>query len=81
MADGRMKIRDNEQENSSSAVEIESLFMFAAVFAAEQRRVITIDIDGEFLHEVMTNDVYVEITGQNVDVLLYSYRDMYDKLV
>jgi len=79
VADGRMQDRDNGQDVSSPTVSTESLFLLAAVFAAESRRVITVDIEGAFLHGVMTNVIYMEISGQCVDVLIYMYGDTYIK--
>ena len=75
VADGRMQDRDNEQDVSSPTVSTESLFLLAA----ESRRVITVDIEGDFLHSVMTNVIYMEISGQCVDVLIYMYGDIYFK--
>jgi len=45
-----MQDRDNGQDISSPTIATESLFTLAAVFAAERRRVVTVDIDGAFLH-------------------------------
>ena len=73
VADGRMQDRDNEQDVSSPTVSTESLFLLTA----ESRRVITVDIEGAFLHSVMTNVIYMEISGQCVDVLIYMYGDIY----
>ena len=77
VADGRMQDRDNGQDVSLPTVSTESLFLLAAVFAAERRRVITVDIEGAFFHAVMTNDIYMEISGLCVDVLIYKYSDIY----
>ena len=77
VADGRMQDRDNGQDVSSPTVSTESLFLLAAVFAAESRRVITVDIEGAFLHGVMTNVIYMEISVHCVDVLIYMYGDIY----
>jgi hypothetical protein len=81
VADGRMQDRDSGQDVSSPTVATESLFLLASVFAAESRKVITVDIEGAFLHGVMTNEVYMEITGQCLDVLLYCYDDVYTNMV
>ena len=48
VADGRMQDWDNGQDIFSPTIDTESLFTLAAVFAAERRRVVTIDIDGGF---------------------------------
>jgi hypothetical protein len=77
VADGRMQVRDDGQDVSSPTVATESLFLLAAVFAAEHRKVITVDIEGAFLHGIMTNEIYMEISGQCLDVLLYSYNHIY----
>ena len=41
-------------------------------FAAGHRRVITVGIEGAFLLSVMTNEVYMEISGQCKEVQLYN---------
>ena len=77
-----MQERDYGQDVSSPTVSTESLFLLAAVFAAvfaESRRVITVDIEGAFLHSVMTNVINMEISGQCVDVLICMYGDIYFK--
>ena len=61
LKDGRMQDRDNGQDVSSLTVSTESLFLLASVFAAESRRVITVDIEGIYLHGAMTNDIYMEV--------------------
>ena len=65
-----MQDRENGQDVSLPTVLTESLLLLAAVFATESRRVITVDIEGAFLHGVMTNDIYMEISGQCVDILV-----------
>ena len=59
VADGRMQDRDNGQDISSPKIATESLFTLAAVFAAERNIV---------LHGVMTSEIYMEISGQCLDV-------------
>ena len=81
VADGRMQVRDNNQDISSPTVATESLFMLSAIFAAEKRQIATVDIEGAFLHGVMTNDVYMEISGQCVDILLYGYNNVYNNMI
>ena len=61
-------------------ISTESLFTLAAVFAAERRKVVTVDIEGAFLHGVMTREIYKEISGQSLDVLLYN-EDIYREMV
>jgi hypothetical protein len=78
VADGRMQDRSTSQDNSSPTVGTESLFLMAAIFAAESRNVVTVDIEGTFLHGIMTSEIYMEIHGQCVDVLLHNYTDVYD---
>ena len=56
VADRRMQDRDNGQDVSSPTIATEYLFILAAVFAAEYRRVVTVDIEGAFLHGVMTSN-------------------------
>ena len=78
VADGRMQDRSTSQDNSSPTVATETLFLMAAIFAAENRHVATVDIEGAFLHGIMTNEVYMLIHGQCVDVLCHGYADVYD---
>ena len=59
-----MQDRDNGQDISSPTIATESLFTLAAVFAAERRRIVTVDVEGAFLHGVMTSEIYMEISGQ-----------------
>jgi hypothetical protein len=77
VADGRMQDRSASQDNSSPTVSTESLFLLSTVFASERRYVVTIDIEGAYLHGVMTSEVYMEISGQCLDILIYSYSDIY----
>ena len=77
VADGRMQDRSTSQDNSSPTVGTESLFLMVAIFAAEGRQVVTVDIEGAFLHGIMTSDIYMEIQGQCLDVLLHNYADIY----
>ena len=77
VADGRMQVRDDDQDVSSPTVATQSLFLLATVFAAERRRVVTVDIEGAFLHGIMTNEIYMEISGQCLDVLVYSYHNIF----
>ena len=51
------------------------------MFAFERRHVVTIDIEGGYLHGVMSSEVYMEISGQCLDILIYSYSDIYTKHV
>ena len=76
-----MQDRHNGQDISSPTTATESLFTLAAVFAAERWRVVTIDIEGAFLHGVMTSEIYMEISGQCLDELLYNYKDIYMKMI
>jgi len=75
--------RDNDQDISSPTIATESLYTPATVFASERRRVVTVDIDieGAFLHGVMTSEIYMDISGQCLDVLLYNYKDIYVKMI
>ena len=45
----------------------ETLFLMAA----ENRHVVNIDIKGAFLHGIMTNEIYMLIHGECVDVLYH----------
>ena len=80
VADGRMQDRNNDQDVSSPTIATESLFTLAAVFAAERRRVVIVDIEGAF-HGVMTSEIYMEISGQGLDVLLCNYELIYRAMV
>ena len=66
------------QDISSPTIATESLFTVAAVFAAERRRVVTVDIERDFLHGVMTSEIYMEISGQCLDVC---FEDIYMEMM
>ena len=51
--------------------------LLVAVFAAESRRVITVYIEGIFLHGVIKNDILMDISGHCVDILVYKYGDIH----
>jgi len=51
------------------------------VFAAERRRIVTVDIEGALLHGVMISEIYMGISGQCLDVLLYNYEDKYSEMI
>ena len=59
-----MKDRSTSQDNSSPTVGTKSFFLMAVIFAAESPHVVTIDIEGAFLHRIMTNEVYMQLQGQ-----------------
>ena len=61
VADGIMQERDNGQDVSSPTLSTESLFLLATVLVAERRRVITVDIEGSFLHGVDERYLYGNI--------------------
>jgi len=73
-----MQDRSTSQYNSSPTVATETLFFMAVIFAAENRHVATVDIEGAFLHGIMSNEVYMLIHGQCVHVLCHGYADVYD---
>jgi len=75
--DGLMQDRSTSQDNSSPTAGTESLFLMAAIFAAENRQVVTVDIEGVFLHGGTTNEVYMQIHGQCVDIFVHGYADIY----
>ena len=77
VADGRMQIIDISQDISSPTVATESLFMLSAIYSAEGRQVVTVDIEGAFSHGVMTNDVYMEISGLSVSIYYYIVTIIY----
>lgn len=58
-----------------------SLFLLSCVFASEERHVVTIDIEGAYMHGIMKNDVYMKIDGKCVDVLMHNYENIYDGYV
>ena len=60
MADGRMQDRSTSHDNYSPTVGTEVLFLMSAIlFAAESRNVVTVNVEGAFLHGIMTNEVYM----------------------
>ena len=76
-----MQERSSAQDNSSPTTSTESLFLLSCVFAAEKRHVVTVDIEGAYLHGIMTGDVYMQIEGKCVDVLRHSYSSIYKKYI
>ena len=81
MADGSMQERRTAGENSSPTVATESLFALAAMFASEKRKVVTVDIEGEFLHGKMKNLVIIEVGGKCAEVMINMYPEVYgDKI-
>jgi hypothetical protein len=81
VADGSMQDRSTATNISSPTVAIESLFTLAAMFKSENRNIFTIDIEGAYLHGVMTNTVIMELSGHCVDILVYMYPTKYNNLV
>lgn len=63
VVDGRMQNRAlySNSDTSSPTVATESIFITAAIEASEKRHVITIDIEGAYLHAPMTNEVIMVI--------------------
>ena len=78
VADGRKQDMSTCQDNFSPTVATETLFLMAAILAAENRHVATVDIEGAFLHDIMANEVHMLIHEQYVDVLCHGYADVYD---
>jgi hypothetical protein len=77
VADGRMQDRSSEPDTSSPTVATESLFMIAAMNAVEEREVVTIDIEGAYLHADMNTFLIVEVSGKVAEVLSRAYPRIY----
>jgi hypothetical protein len=59
-ADGRkQQLYMNKEETSSPTVSSEALFLTSAINAQEQRRVMTIDIPGAFMHADIDERIHV----------------------
>lgn len=67
VVDGSKQDKDGSGHISSPTVAVESIFTTAIIDAMEKRYVITIDIEGAFLHASMPNDVFVRIRSELAD--------------
>jgi len=73
-----MQDRSTSQDNSSPTEANETLFLMADdADDAENHHVATFDIEGAFLHDKMTNEVYMLIHGPCADLLCHGYADVY----
>jgi len=70
VADGIMQDRGTGSENSSPTVATKSLFVLAALFAYEKRKVVTVDIVGAFLHGKIKNLVIIEVGSKCAEVMV-----------
>lgn len=70
VADGRMQDRSIIDEPSSPTVSLESIFATAAIEARERRRVVTVDIEGAFLHAKMEKEMYMELDPTLSQIIL-----------
>lgn len=61
VVDGRRQHRFKLNDYSSPTVSTEAIFLTAALEASEERHVITIDVDGAYLHAPMDHEVLVSI--------------------
>ena len=61
VVDGSMQDRSLSGDISSPTVSTEAIFLTAVIDAAEERTVMTIDIDGAYLHADMTSEVIMEM--------------------
>jgi hypothetical protein len=79
VADGRMQLRDPADNHSSPTVAIHHLYAVAAISAQENRKVVTIDIEGAYLNANMDNTVIMAIRGQIATVLEFMYPESYER--
>jgi hypothetical protein len=61
VADGSMQERSTSVDVSSPTVSTEALFLTLAIESYERRHVVTVDIEGAYLHADMTSEVYVQL--------------------
>eukprot|EP00981_Chlorochromonas_danica_P002811 scaffold545_cov191-Ochromonas_danica.AAC.1 len=70
VADGSKQERSMSTSVSSPTVSSEAVFITAAVEAHEMRHVVTVDIEGAYLHAAMTNDVFMDIEPEIAAILI-----------
>eukprot|EP00981_Chlorochromonas_danica_P012436 scaffold4919_cov258-Ochromonas_danica.AAC.1 len=70
VVDGRMQNKDEAGDISSPTSSVDALFMVAAIAAKEKRHVMTMDIEGVFLHAPMTNDIVMELDPMLSDIMI-----------
>jgi hypothetical protein len=81
VADGSQQDRILSLDTSSPTVSTEALFLTAALDALEHRHVVTVDIEGAYLHADMTTNVFMEISSELSDILCSMYPQVYSQYV
>ncbi len=66
-----------DSDTSSPTLSTEALFISAAIDAQERRYVITVDIEGAYLHADIESEVIMEISPELAAMLGESYPDVY----
>eukprot|EP00969_Alexandrium_andersonii_P128030 5657838-Alexandrium_andersonii.AAC.1 len=65
-----MQNKDEAGDISSPTSSVDALFMVAAIAAKEKRHVMTMDIEGAYLHAPMTNDIVMELDPMLSDIMI-----------
>jgi hypothetical protein len=82
VADGSMQERSTSVDVSSPTVSTEALFLTLAVDAFQKRHVVTVDIEGAYLHADMTSEVFVQFDPIITAILVSmvpSYQEYVDE--
>ena len=70
-ADGRkQRIYKTKEETSSPTVSTEALFLSSLTDAEEERKAVTVDIPGTFMHIDMDELVHVRLSGPMIELLV-----------
>ena len=70
-ADGRkQRLYKTKEETSSPTVSTEALFLTSLIDAEEERKVVTVDIPGAFMHSDMDELVHMRLSGPMAELLV-----------
>ena len=75
VADGNMQIRSFYDDISSPTISKKSLFVISFFNAMENRKVITIDIEGAYLHADMNEEIYVAIEIDLASIFIVAFPE------
>jgi hypothetical protein len=70
VVDGRTQDRVEAGDIASPTVSIEAIFATAVIDASEHRQVLTIDIEGAYLHAQMEDEVIMELEPALADIMV-----------
>ncbi len=80
VADGSMQERSTSVDVSSPTVSTEALFLTLAIDAFQRRHVVTVDIEGAYLHADMQSEVFVQL-DPIITAILVSMVPSYEEYV